>query len=337
MSGANWYYKTPLFKQNLRSKSSAEVPQIFIKYENLQPGGSFKSRGVGNLISVKSRNGLNKSHVLSSSGGNAGLAAAVASKQMNLPCTVVVPTSTKQRMVRKISDNGAKVVIRGSHWKEADDYLKENYMKKFQEDGTSNPIYVHPFEDPKIWEGHSTMIYEIMNILQEQNIPVDNVRGIVCSVGGGGLFNGIIRGLEDCGLAHKIPVIAVETHGCDVLNASLEAGRPVTLDKITSLATSLGSSYIPQSVFDNAARYGAKSIVLNDKSVIETCLKYADDFGQIVEPACGASIHVGYHPELLENCLGTFSKEDVIVIIACGGSAATFDDLTDASKRFSAA
>ncbi|CAR29075.1 ZYRO0F18524p [Zygosaccharomyces rouxii] len=331
----NWYYKTPLLRQILNWKTTTELPQIFIKYENLQPGGSFKSRGIGNLISLKSENGLVKSHVLSSSGGNAGLAAAIASKQMELPCTVVVPTSTKQRMVQKIKNSGAEVIIRGSHWKEADNYLQQNYIQSFRNDGTSKPLYVHPFDDPKVWEGHSTMVHEIIDNLREQNISVENVRGIVCSVGGGGLFNGIIKGLEDHGLADKIPVIAVETYGCNVLNASLNAGRPVMLDKITSLATSLGSTYIPQGVFENAVRYGAKSLVLEDKDVIETCLRYVSDFGQIVEPACGASLHIGYHPELLENFLGGFSKDDIIVIIACGGSTTTFKDLTIASKNFS--
>ena len=329
----NWYYKTPLLRQILNWKTTTELPQIFIKYENLQPGGSFKSRGIGNLISSKLGNGLIKSHVFSSSGGNAGLAAAVASKQMELPCTVVVPTSTKQRMVQKIKNSGAEVIIRGSHWKEADNYLQQNYIQSFRNDGTSKPLYVHPFDDPKVWEGHSTMVHEIIDNLREQNISVENVRGIVCSVGGGGLFNGIIKGLEDHGLADKIPVIAVETYGCNVLNASLNAGRPVMLDKITSLATSLGSTYIPQGVFENVVRYGAKSLVLEDKDVIETCLRYVSDFGQIVEPACGASIHIGYHSELLEGFLGKFSKDDLIVIIACGGSSSTFEDLTTASKR----
>ncbi|GAV48600.1 hypothetical protein ZYGR_0M00210 [Zygosaccharomyces rouxii] len=252
---------------------------------------------------------------------------------MELPCTVVVPTSTKQRMVEKIKESGAEVVIRGRNWKEADNYLHETYMKGSQGEGTSKPIYAHPFDDPTIWEGHSTIVHEIMDSLQEQNVPVERVRGIICSVGGGGLLNGIIKGLEDHGLADKIPVIAVETYGCNVLGVSLTAGQPVILDKITSLATSLGSSYIPRSVYDNAVRYGIKSLVLEDKCVVDTCLRYANDFGQIVEPACGASIHIGYHSELLEGFLGKFSKDDLIVIIACGGSSSTFEDLTTASKR----
>ena len=64
---------------------------------------------------------------------------------------------------------------------------------------------------------------------------------IICSVGGGGLFNGIIRGKTssalnpDCnsfGWSYT-PVFAVETKGCDSLAASLAAGELVTLPAIT--------------------------------------------------------------------------------------------------------
>jgi len=98
------YNKTPLLRKVFQG--SQNLPQFFLKYECLQPSGSFKSRGIGNLI-LKSATQINKlgnkkPHVFASSGGNAGFAAATACKTLNLPCTVVVPNATKQRMVEKI-------------------------------------------------------------------------------------------------------------------------------------------------------------------------------------------------------------------------------------------
>lgn len=92
------YNKTPLLRQIFNNRIS---PQTFVKYEGLQPSRSFKSRGIGHLISKEAniiRGGGKKApHVFSSSGGNAGYAAAVAAQTLNLSCTVVIPTTTKKK------------------------------------------------------------------------------------------------------------------------------------------------------------------------------------------------------------------------------------------------
>lgn len=322
------YSKTPLLRQIFPGKN---IPQIFLKYESLQPSCSFKIRGIGNLIfqnaSRIQKGGKKSPQVFSSSGGNAGFAAATASQRLSLPCTVVVPKTTKPRMVEKIRNTGANVIVEGNHWKEADTYLKSVIMENIDK-SSFEPIYVHPFDDPVIWEGHSTMVDEILQTLEEQQITTDNVKGIVCSVGGGGLYNGIIRGLEKHQLANKIPVIAVETIGCNVLNASLKEGKEVIFDKVTSVATSLGSTAVSRKTFEYAQKYNTKSVTVDDVSVVETCLRYAKDFNMIAEPAMGASLHMAYNTKLLEQALGhKFTSKDVVIVIACGGSSSTVQEL----------
>lgn len=324
------YNKTPLLKQIFANKIS---PQIFVKYECLQPSGSFKSRGIGHLILQRAKDIKVKSkkspHVFSSSGGNAGYAAAVAAQILNLPCTVVIPTSTKKKMSDKIRECGANVVVQGSHWKEADSHLK-NVLETQVNTSISEPIYVHPFDNPIIWEGHSSIVEEIIHTLRNDNIALNKVKGIVCSVGGGGLYNGIIQGLERYNLATKIPLLAVETKGCHVLNASLRLGQCVEFNKMESVATSLCTSQISSQTLGYVEKYGSKSIVLEDKEVLHTCLKYADNFNIITEPACGASLHLAYHPQIIEKALGkSLGKDEVIIIIACGGSSNTMHDLEE--------
>ncbi|CAI4039604.1 hypothetical protein SMKI_09G0100 [Saccharomyces mikatae IFO 1815] len=328
------YEKTPLIRQVFDNGKTN--PLFYIKHDMLQPGGSFKSRGIGHLIRKKNKEALaegsGKLVVFSSSGGNAGLAAATSCRLMALNCTVVVPKTTKSRMVKKIQSAGAKVIIHGDHWGEADEYLKQEVMAQEGQHG-SKTLYVHPFDDEIIWEGHSTIVDEILQQLQEKDISPLQVKGLVCSVGGGGLFSGIIKGLERNRLAGKIPIVAVETAGCDVLNKSLKNGSPVALERLTSVATSLGSPYIAPFAFESFITYGCKSVVLSDQDVLDTCLRYADDYNFIVEPACGASLHLCYHPEILEKALGQkLSEDDVVIIIACGGSCMTYEDLVKASK-----
>ncbi|CCF57657.1 hypothetical protein KAFR_0D00110 [Kazachstania africana CBS 2517] len=334
------YNKTPLLRQffpGTKSRKSNSLPQFFLKYECLQPSGSFKSRGIGNLILKQAmqihKKGTKRPEVFASSGGNAGYAAAVACQRLSLPCTVVVPTATKQRMIEKIKDTGANVIIDGAFWKEADQYLKKSVMNKINKNEI-DPIYVHPFDNPLIWEGHSSIVDEIMDTLREQKVQPSNIKGIVCSVGGGGLYNGIIQGLERHKLVDKIPVVGVETEGCHVFNTSLKLGKQVEFEKITSIATSLATASISAKTFENALKYGTRSVIVKDADVIETCLKYTKDYNMVTEPACGASIHLAYNIDILENALGTkLTKDDTVVVIACGGSSNTLQDMEETLLR----
>ncbi|CCF59038.1 hypothetical protein KAFR_0F04430 [Kazachstania africana CBS 2517] len=334
------YNKTPLLRPyflEANRGTSDSSPQVFFKYESFQPGCSFKSRGIGNLILKNAKKveeeGIKTLEVFSSSGGNAGYAAAVACRELSIPCTVVVPSSTKVRMVEKIRSTGAQVIVSGNFWKEADEYLRNSVINKV-DSSKVEPLYVHPFDDPLIWEGHSTIIDEIVESLNDENVHTSKVKGVVCSIGGGGLYNGIIEGLERHALADKIPVIAVETEGCHVFNTCLELGKHVEFEKISSIATSLGSPSISTKTFEYAQKYHSKGVVLQDIDVLETCLRYSEDSNMIIEPACAASVHLAYNVDILEEALNKkLSKDDVIIIIACGGSATTLQDIKDSLAK----
>lgn len=331
----SYYTRTPLVRE-----FANKLPQFLVKHEVVQPGGSFKSRGIGHLIAKESQRISRESPgkkimVVSSSGGNAGVAAATASRSLNLPCTVTVPKTTKQIMIDKIRSRGATVVVHGNQWSEADAYLKNHMLQEFGS-GTYpiETIYVHPFDHPIIWEGHSSMIDEIVEDLKD--VSVDRIKGIVCSVGGGGLYNGVMTGLERRGLATKIPVIGVETWGCESFHEALKARKLVTLPAITSVATSLGASQVSSKTLEFALKYNSKSVVLNDVDVLTTCLKYNEEYGKLLEPACAASLSLGYHPELLEQVLdSTLSKDDIVIIIACGGPTTSLEVINNELKRLS--
>lgn len=99
-------------------------------------------------------------------------------------------------------------------------------------------MYVPSADHEHIWEGHATIIYELKAQLGD-NPPA----AIVCPVGGGGLLNGVIMGLQEVGWK-EVPVIAVETHGSNAFQASVVAGKLVTLPKISTIASGLASKTI---------------------------------------------------------------------------------------------
>lgn len=239
-------------------------------------------------------------------------------------------------MIKKIERAGASVIVYGEHWGISDHHLRESVIGKLPPN--SKALYVHPFDDPLIWEGHSTMVDEIVEQLRLRNSSLSDVKGIICSVGGGGLYNGVITGLERHGIAEDIPIIAVETDGADTFSKSLSAGKPVELEMITSIASSLGSPYIAQDSFDKAIKYRSKSFVLSDLEAVNTCARFLDDSNILVEPACAASLSLCYRPETLNNILNCqLTEKDIIIVIVCGGSAITRKDLENLLQELNSA
>ncbi|KAG5366684.1 L-serine dehydratase [Yarrowia sp. B02] len=318
------YTETPLLRNEAYSHQVG--CNVFLKMENLQPSGSFKSRGMTQVISDALDSdpdaSLDTLHVCSSSGGNAGLAAAVTSKLNGVSCTVVVPESTKPRMVEKLRDAGADVIVHGKHWSEANDFLQKEEMPRLEKTGKT-PIYCHPFDAPAVWKGNSTLVDEII----KQGIKPD---AVVCSVGGGGLFNGVVEGLR----RHKLdcPVVVVETIGADALAQSLQKGEQVTLPGITSIATSLGAVRVADKTFENAQTYPTVSAVVTDDDAVSALVDYADSKQIIVEPACGASLAV--LPALKD--LVDLKPESNVVVVLCGGSATGVADVAQFKKDLEA-
>ena len=90
---------------------------VWLKFDALQPTGSFKLRGIGAVCEEFARQG--KSRLVSSSGGNAGIAAAYAGRQLSIPVTVVVPETSTVRARALIEQEGASVIVHGASWLEA--------------------------------------------------------------------------------------------------------------------------------------------------------------------------------------------------------------------------
>lgn len=293
--------------------------KVYLKLENLQVPGSFKIRGIGNLCQKAALKGCKR--VVCASGGNGGLAAAYAARLLNLPATIVLPTTTPDFVAEKLRDQEATVEVHGDVWDESN-----QYALKLAKD--PDCLYVHPFDHPDVWEGHETLIVEAQKQLP---CPPDVV---VASVGGGGLLCGVIQGMQRVGWG-QIPVVAMETEGADCLNVSLKENKVATIPAITSVAKCLGALTPCTQVFELCKKYKVISKLCTDKQAIDACLKYADDHRQLVEPACGASLAAVYSGILkdLQN-QGQLGEIKSALIVVCGGSSVTLDALSEWKKDF---
>lgn len=273
--------------------------KIYLKLENLQPSGSFKSRGIGNLMvrAVESTNSPATSaedvHFYSSSGGNAGLACATAAATLGRPATVIVPMITSQLMIGKLRELGAEVVQIGENWAAADRHLREVAIPEFERAHPgSRAVYVPPFDHPDVWDGNATLVDELKTQMSESFD--EQIDAIICNVGGGGLMCGIMQGvqkLKDSGYG-RTKVLAIETEGGDSFNASVKAGELVTLPGITTIATSLGATRVAEQAFAWVERAGGDliSAVVSDKAAVDAMVKFLDHARILVESACSATI-----------------------------------------------
>lgn len=86
--------------------------EVYIKLDAMQPSGSFKLRGIGYTCQKALRRGATQ--LVSSSGGNAGLATAYAGQRLGVPTTVVVPESTPEFIRDRLRSYGRGERLRGS-------------------------------------------------------------------------------------------------------------------------------------------------------------------------------------------------------------------------------
>lgn len=344
------WIQTPLIESRKLSKTAG--CRIFLKLDNLQPSASFKSRGVGNVVLQavrryeQSPNVHRRLHFYSSSGGNAGLAAVTAATSLGYPSTVCVPTTTDEFMVAKLKAAGASEVIQhGDSWMYADTFLRETVIPEREKrgqngklDGAEIGVYVPPFDHEDIWDGNASLVDELAWQMPDGVQP----DAIVCSVGGGGLFAGVMQGLDRVGWSgsesHKpVQVLAVETAGADSLHQSVEAGHRVILPRMTSLAKSLGAVRVCERAFDFALHRRTDQVttlVLPDAEACRACCRLADDEHLLVEPACGVSVALCYDPHLLRRLVRDFSPDTRVVVVVCGGSDVSVDKLVRWREMF---
>ena len=285
---------TPLFES--RALSLAAGRPVWLKFDALQPSGSFKIRGIGAACERHAAAGAKR--FVSSSGGNAGIAAAYAGRRLGVPVIVVVPESTTETAKRLIREEGAELRVHGATWQEANAHAQQLV------DATS--AFIHPFDDPWIWSGHATVIDEVA----ERGLVPD---AVVLAVGGGGLLCGVGEGMQRNGW-DRCAIVAVETRGADSLAQSLAAGERIELAAITSIATSLGAKKVCERAFALTRERDIRSVVVDDADALAACERFRELHRVVVEPACGAALAA------LEPASRAIDGFGIVLVIVCGGA-----------------
>ncbi|XP_005336898.2 L-serine dehydratase/L-threonine deaminase [Ictidomys tridecemlineatus] len=304
-SGETLHVKTPIRDSMALSKVAGT--SVYLKMDSAQPSGSFKIRGIGHLCKTWAEQGCE--HFVCSSAGNAGMAAAYAARKLGIPATIVVPSTTPALTVERLKGEGAMVEVVGEALDEAFEMAKA--LAK------NNPgwVYVPPFDDPLIWEGHTSLIRELKESLGTKP------GAIALSVGGGGLLCGVVQGLQEVGWG-DVPVIAMETMGAHSFHAATTAGKLVSLPRITSVAKALGVNTVSAQALKLFREHPIFSEVVSDQEAVAAIEKFVDDEKILVEPACGAALAAVYS-HVVKKLQGEGKLRAPLpnlVVIVCGGS-----------------
>ena len=299
-----------------------------------------KLKGLVSQGTGSNERALDHAQFYSSSGGNAGLACVHAAVTLGCQASVVVPLTTTPYMISKLREAGAADVIQhGASWQEADQFLTGVVMAQAEERGES-AIYVPPFDAPEIWAGNSLLVHETVQQLDSaarhyqdfSGVPSDTcasqktIDGFICSVGGGGLFCGVMQGVDELGLRNT-RVAVVETQGADSLAQSVAQKELVTLPAITSIATSLGARTVCKKALEYGMRSQVSTVVLSDSEALQACRRLANEERLLVEPACGASVALCYGGHL-SSLIPNWTPASIVVVVLCGGSNVSLDILT---------
>lgn len=204
-----------------------------------------------------------------------------------------------------------------------------------------NAVVVHPFEGEDVVAGNSTIVDEIYDQLRDEYEVHTGPVVISVVVGRGGLLNGILTSLE-----HKISqgmhaplVVASQCFGADSFTRSHQQGSLVTLEAITSKATSMEALTCSGDCLKKTLGYAnMHTLAMNDEAACSASWRLARDH-RLLEIACGAALALVYFSDCLASQLFTLAigpsedqKQNVIIVV-CAGSKDTLGDIYTYRRR----
>jgi len=244
---------------------------VWLKAESLQRTGSFKPRGAFNAV-LELTPDERRSGVITLSAGNHGHALALAARSFDIPCLVVAPDTAPVAKLAAMRALGAEVVQTPAL------SLQQTMEQERQRRGFR---LVHPFADPAVIAGQGSVGLEILQTLPE-------VALVVVPVGGGGLISGIAIAIKS--LKPDVRVVGVEPNGAATVSESLRAGRPISLQRIETVADGLAAPYTDELNLSVVRRFVDDLVCLPDEPLIEAVRLILLRAKLLVEPAGAAAV-----------------------------------------------
>ena len=246
---------------------------VRLKAESLQKTGSYKLRGPLNKLPTLTEDERRRG-VVCSSAGNHAQGVALAASLHGVEATIVMAENATESKIRATEGYGARVVLEGSIWDEADRHARE----LVERDGLT---YIHPFDDVQLILGQGTVGWEIYLDWSEVEI-------VVVPIGGGGLISGVSAALKS--LNPAIRVIGVESSAAPAMQRSLAAGHVVQLESTDCAIDGLKVLRVGETTFQVVREFVDQVVTLSDAEIFESMLWTWSHTKLIIEGAAAAPV-----------------------------------------------
>ncbi|MEV8375378.1 threonine ammonia-lyase [Kribbella sp. NPDC056861] len=246
---------------------------VFLKCENLQRTGSFKLRGAYVRMArlTKKERALG---VVAASAGNHAQGVALAAQLLGIKATVFMPHGAPIPKEKATRAYGAEIRFVGTS---IDDCLTA--ARAFEAE--TGAILIHPFDHRDIVAGQATTGLEIV-----EQCP--QVRTVVVPVGGGGLIAGIALAMQRDMM--PIEVVGVQAKGAAAYPASLDAGEPVQLGRMATMADGIAVGLPGQVPFAAIQQHVSEVRAVDENSLSKALLLILERAKLVVEPAGAAAV-----------------------------------------------
>jgi threonine dehydratase len=208
--------ETPII--TTRTLSERAGTRVVLKAENLQGTGSFKLRGA--MAKIAALGDATARGVVCGSAGNHAQAVAYAALSRGVPCEVFMPEAAPIAKADAVQALGATLHLEG---RSVDDAVAAARARAAE----AGMQFIHPFDDPDVISGQGGVGLELLR-------QVPDMARVVVPVGGGGLISGIAVAIRSA--RPDVEIIGVQVEACAPFAASLEAGEPVAVDSVRTIA-----------------------------------------------------------------------------------------------------
>ncbi len=266
---------TPLIPAPRLSRWVGGNVRLFLKYEGLNPTGSFKDRGMTMAISKAVEEGATA--VVCASTGNTAASAAAYAARAGLPCTILIPKGAVAlgKMAQALM-HGAKVLQILGNFDQA--------LTVVRDLGREYRITIVNSINPYRIEGQKTGAYEICDALGRhpafQAMPVGNAGNITA----------YWRGYKEYHAAKRVKglprMLGFQAKGA----APIVAGKPVKDPQTIATAIKIGNPASWRGAL--AAKDESHGVIeaLSDKDILDAYKALAGEEGVFVEPASAIGV-----------------------------------------------
>ncbi|MFE6795207.1 threonine synthase [Paenibacillus chitinolyticus] len=264
---------TPLIRAE---KLSEELGlDLYVKYEGLNPTGSFKDRGMVMAVAKAMEEG--SSTIMCASTGNTSAAAAAYAARGGLNCIVLIPNNNIAlgKLAQAII-YGAKVIAIEGNFDRALEIVREITAKQ--------PITLVNSVNPYRIEGQKTAAFEVCDQLGKAPdylaIPVGNAGNITAYWKG-------FKEYQAAGKSSSLPqMIGFEAEGA----MAIVKGEPILNPETVATAIRIGNPASWEGAVNAANESGGQINFVTDEEILAAYRKLASQEGIFAEPASAASL-----------------------------------------------